>query len=114
MRADSLHAAPVFQMLMVSALALVIGVSGHHLKLHPSAFAAKTDSVNQDASAEPSPAVVAKIEAMAAALPPENVTREAEIDDGQDFSDMLGDAGVNDNDATAAMNALAQVYPLKK
>ena len=42
------------------------------------------------------------------------MVRETEIDDGQDFSDMLGDAGVSDADAAAAMNALSRVYSLGK
>ena len=44
---------------------------------------------------------------------PEVATREAELDDGQDFADMLSDAGINDTDAAAAMNALAKVYSLE-
>ncbi len=119
-RADSLHAAPTLQMLMVGVLALSVGVSGHHFKLHTSSFGARTASSLHDAAhafaQSSSVQELAKAdETIAATLaPPEKVTREAEIDDGQDFSDMLSDAGVNDNDAAAAMTALGHAYPLKK
>jgi murein DD-endopeptidase MepM/ murein hydrolase activator NlpD len=120
-RADSLYAAPTLQILMVGVLALGIGLSGHRLKLHNSAFAFKAGPVFQGAEhafagSEPGQ-VLSKADttlASALAATPEKVTREAEIDDGQDFSDMLSNAGVSDDDATAAMNALAQVYPLRK
>ena len=79
-RADSLHAAPVFRMLAIGTLALSIGLSGHYWK-HQAAVL---------------------------------TVREAELDGGQDFSDMLSDAGVDDAEATAAMNALSRVYPLQK
>jgi len=117
-RADSLHAAPILQMLMVGILALGVGVSGHRLKLHNSSFAtspALTEAARSLASS-PSGQAVANADAAinAAFTAPENVTREAEVDEGQDFSDMLSDAGVNDNDAAAAMTALGRVYPLRK
>jgi murein DD-endopeptidase MepM/ murein hydrolase activator NlpD len=51
---------------------------------------------------------------VAAVVPPEKVVREAEIDEGQDFSDMLGDAGASDADAASAMNALSRAYSLEK
>jgi murein DD-endopeptidase MepM/ murein hydrolase activator NlpD len=44
---------------------------------------------------------------------PEKLTRETELDDGQTFAELLSDAGVPDNDAAAAMNALAKVYDLR-
>jgi murein DD-endopeptidase MepM/ murein hydrolase activator NlpD len=49
-----------------------------------------------------------------AIVPPEVVVREAELGGGQDFSDMLNDAGVGDAEAKAAMNALSRAYPLQK
>jgi hypothetical protein len=67
--------------------------------------------------AQSSPArVIAKVDhaVSQAIVPPETVTREAEIDSGQDFSDMLSDAGVSDADAAGAMNALSRIYPLNK
>ncbi|MDR3448892.1 MAG: M23 family metallopeptidase [Alphaproteobacteria bacterium] len=117
-RADSLHAAPVFQMLMIGALALGVGMGGHRLKTHATALTAQAvpavqDAVSAVAQSAPAQALANAGEQLAsAANPPENVLREAEIDDGQDFADMLGDAGVSDADAAAASAALARVYPL--
>ena len=111
-RADSLHAAPVYKMLAIGAIALTIGLSGHHYKLHAvtaaPAFQNAMRAVEQSA---PGQAVARADQAVTGALAPaEIVTQDAEIDDGQDFSDMLSDAGVNDDDAAAAMAAISHVY----
>ncbi len=119
-RADSLHAAPVIRMLSVGALALGIGLSGHHMKHQAAVFTAATTPAFQDAAraveqSAPVQAVAKASEAVNQALvPPQTVIREAEVDEGQDFSDMLSDAGVGDAEASAAMNALAHVYSLGK
>ncbi len=82
------------------------------MKLHATSMAASNASfqspLRQIAQSAPAKAVSAALAA------PEAVTREGEIDDGQDFSDMLGDAGVSDADANAAMKALSRVYDLGK
>lgn len=119
-RADSLHAAPVFRMLLVSTLALSIGLSGHYWK--PSAAvvtAAATPAVQNAVRAversAPGQTLAQVNKAVVQALvPAESVAREAELAGGQDFSDMLGDAGVADAEAKAAMNALSRAYPLQK
>ena len=107
-------------MLAISVLALSVGLGGHRLKLHasdlmvsaPPAVQVAVQAVQQSA---PVQAIVQANQVVAAAVVPvENVTREAEIDDGQDFSDMLSDAGVGDADASAAMAALSHAYPLNK
>ncbi|MFA5040667.1 MAG: M23 family metallopeptidase [Bdellovibrionales bacterium] len=119
-RADSLHAAPVFRMLVVSTLALSIGLSGHYLKRQASVMTAAAVPVVQEAVRvveQSAPAMaVAKVNKVVSQVivPPEIVAREAELGGGQDFSDMLSDSGVNDADAKAAMNALSRVYSLQK
>jgi murein DD-endopeptidase MepM/ murein hydrolase activator NlpD len=119
-RADSLHAAPVFQMFMVGTLALGIGMSGHHrLKEHSTLTTVSAvpavirDAAKAATAIAPAPVVAVATAVTAAVTPaPESFTREAEIDDGQDFSDMLGDAGVSDADANAAQAALGKAYAL--
>ena len=119
-RADTLHAAPALRMLAIAALALSVGLTGHHLKLHASVLTASTTPAIQGAvsvvqQSAPAQFVASAQQRVASAIVPvETRTREAEINDGQDFSDMLNDAGVNDGDAVAAMNALAHAYPLNK
>jgi len=119
-RADSLHGAPLIKIFAIGTLALGIGLSGHHMKLHGSALSASNSPTIQSAmravtASAPGQAAAKADQALQdALLPSEIVTREAEIEDGQDFSDMLGDAGVSDADAASAMNALARVYALGK
>ena len=114
-RADSLHAAPVVQIMMIGVLALGVGLGGHHrLKMHSTGLMAHNVGASQSVAAAVAQSAPAQALAVAAGAAPESVTREAEVGDGQDFSDMLGDAGVNDADANAAMTALARVYKLDK
>ncbi len=107
-------------MLAVSALALSIGLSGHHYRTQARVFAESAAPAIQGAiqaveQSSPAQAVARVNQAVNQALvPAESVTREAEVAEGQDFSEMLGDAGVSDADARAAMNALAKVYSLRK
>ncbi|MGB9151627.1 MAG: M23 family metallopeptidase [Alphaproteobacteria bacterium] len=114
MRADSLHAAPLLQMLLVGVLALGIGLTGHRLK-HAVSSPVVAEVARTVAQSAPARAVAEVNQAVAAVIvPADKMVREAEIDDGQDFADMLGDAGVSDADAAAAMNALSHVYSLSK
>jgi murein DD-endopeptidase MepM/ murein hydrolase activator NlpD len=107
-------------MFMVGTLALGIGMSGHHrLKHNHLATAASVPALQSAAKAlaqsVPGQVVTAASAQFAAATgASENVTREAEIDDGQDFADMLGDAGVSDSEAAAAMTAVSRAYSLQK
>ncbi len=116
-RADSLYAAPIYKMLAIGALTLTVGISGHHAKRHAVSFGAASPAFQSAVSAvsqsTPGQAVARADQAVASALSPvETVTRNAEIDDDEDFSDMLGDAGISDDESNAAMAALAKVYPL--
>ena len=114
-RADSLHAAPVIRMLTVGALALGIGLSGHHMKHRVAVAPAFQDAARAVEQSAPGQAVAKASEAVNQVLvPPQTVIREAEVDEGQDFSEMLSDAGVGDAEASAAMNALSRVYALGK
>jgi murein DD-endopeptidase MepM/ murein hydrolase activator NlpD len=117
-------------MFMIGTLALGIGMSGHHRLKEQSAAGLTASSVpaiqgvaqsvaqsaaQSVAQSAPAQAVAAASAQFAAATAtPESVTREAEIDDGQDFSDMLGDAGVSDADAAAAQAALGKAYAIDK
>ncbi len=107
-------------MLAISALALSVGLSGHHyrndaLALAQAAAPALQAAVQAVEQSNPAQAVAKVNQAVNQALvPPETVMREAEVASGQDFSEMLGDAGVSAADGQAAMNALAKIYPLKK
>ena len=120
MRADSLHAAPVFRMLVVSTLALSIGLSGHYWKRQAAVMTAVAVPVVQEAirAVEQSAPVqaVEKVNAAVAevVVPPEIIAREVELEAGQDFSEMLTDAGVGDVEAKSAMNALSRAYPIQK
>lgn len=119
-RADTLHSAPIIKMLAVSALALGVGLGGHHFKSQAVAVAQSAAPVVQSAvnavkNSEPAQMLANVDKAVSQAIvAPELVTRDAEVDAGQSFSDMLNDAGVNDSDAAAAMNSLSRVYKLGK
>ncbi|MDD4615920.1 MAG: M23 family metallopeptidase [Alphaproteobacteria bacterium] len=119
-RADSLCTVSVFRMLAVSALALSVGLSGHYWKrqaavLTASAVPAVQNAVRAVETSVPGQAVAKVNKAVAQVIvPPESVTREAEVAEGQNFSEMLGDAGVADADAMAAMNAVAKVFNMQK
>jgi len=125
-RASSLRATPIIQLLLTASLAVGIGLAGHAThKSGPVNDVAKAvvpalqqtaRNVAQSAPAQALAAAKANIaEAVAPALvQPVNTTREAELDDGQTFAEMLADAGAADADATSAMNALSKVYDLRK
>jgi murein DD-endopeptidase MepM/ murein hydrolase activator NlpD len=107
-------------MLVVSTLALSVGLSGHYWKrqaavITASAVPAVQNAVRAVEDSAPAQAVAMVNEAVVQAIvPPENVTREAEVGGGQAFDDMLTAAGVSGAEATAAMNAVAKVFNLQK
>ncbi len=107
-------------MLAVSVLALSVGLSGHYWKrqaavLTASAVPAVQNAVRAVEGSAPGQAVARVNKAVVQAIvPPEAVTRQVEVQDGETFSDMLSEAGVADSDATAAMNAVARVYNFQK
>ncbi|MDX2028689.1 MAG: M23 family metallopeptidase [Alphaproteobacteria bacterium] len=45
---------------------------------------------------------------------PEAVSRQAELESGQTFAELLNESGVSQADATATMNALSKVYDLRR
>jgi len=107
-------------MLVVSTLALSIGLSGHYWKRQAAVMTAVAVPVVQEAirAVEQSAPVqaVEKVNAAVAevVVPPEIIAREVELEAGQDFSEMLTDAGVGDVEAKSAMNALSRAYPIQK
>lgn len=124
-RAASLRPASVVQLILLAALTASVGLLGHYRQhtaanTDVAALVAENPAVQQTVKAlSTSPAVQAFSKAgagVAAAIAPqpENTTREAELDDGQTFAELLSDAGASDADATAAMNALSKVYDLRR
>jgi len=107
-------------MLAISTLSLGLGLSGHYWGHRTRVLTVSAIPVVQEAAravgqSAPARAVVQAKQTVAEAIVPHDVmTREAEVDEGQDFSDMLMDAGASDADAAAAMNAVARVYALEK
>ncbi|HEU0117321.1 MAG TPA: M23 family metallopeptidase [Alphaproteobacteria bacterium] len=108
-RASSLRTTPIFQLLFAATLVMGIGVTGH--ALHPVA----TSALQVVANSVPAQAIATARTAAIAAVnqKPINATREAELDDGQTFAELLTDSGASDADAAAAMNALSKVYNLR-
>jgi murein DD-endopeptidase MepM/ murein hydrolase activator NlpD len=98
-------------------LAVGFGVSGHFSHHSQDALTAQTGSplqqIGDAVRATPGIGDASTDIASAIAPTPVSATREAELDDGQTFADMLGDQGVTDEDSMAAMNAVAKVYDLR-
>jgi murein DD-endopeptidase MepM/ murein hydrolase activator NlpD len=103
-------------------LAVSFGMAGHYA--HPQAPAAEVASVAPQQSplqqarkaVQATPVLGATSAKLAAAIAPNplNATREAELDEGQTFAEMLTDQAVDESNALAAMNALSKVYDLRK
>jgi len=119
-RADTLHAAPVIRMLAISALALSIGLSGHYWTRQAAVVTAATvpaveEAVRAVEQSAPGKTIAKVNDAVSEVLVPSQVvTREVEVGFGQSFADVLTDAGVDDTDASAAMNALSKIFSLQK
>jgi murein DD-endopeptidase MepM/ murein hydrolase activator NlpD len=128
-RVNSLRPAPITHLVLAGILALGAGTIGHCL--HPSQsavtaadLAVATAPIEQTVQATaqtvalsaPMQAVASVKNAVANVLarPPENITRETELDDDQTFASLLSQSGVNETEASMAMNALAKVYNLHK
>lgn len=128
-RANSLRGSSIAPLLLTALLALSFGLAGHTAHKGDAQTAGATTTTVTNASAEkPSIAqdlrniirsapVVADTGAkVAAAIAPQplNVTRETELDEGQTFSEMLTDQGVDEGEALAAANALSKVYDMHR
>jgi murein DD-endopeptidase MepM/ murein hydrolase activator NlpD len=113
-RIHSLRAPSVIQLALIAVLGFGAGAFGHYT---PHGQLAAPQNGLSAAVASVMPQVLQSTGAdMAAALAatPASVTREAEIEEGATFADMLADQGVSNADAAAAMNALAKAYNLRK
>ncbi|MBV8061821.1 MAG: peptidoglycan DD-metalloendopeptidase family protein [Alphaproteobacteria bacterium] len=124
-RVTSLRAPALTPLIVVALLGIGVGAHGFLAKNDP---AAERRAAQQTPAATTAAAVTAAISSvmpqplqqagnqMVAALAPPAIqaTREAEVDEGQTFADMLADQGVDDTTADTAMNALAAVYDLRK
>ncbi len=115
-RASSLRAAPIFQLLIAATLAVGVGLAGHALQGTDAASPALQQAAQSVAASAPAQVLSDVRAAMGAAVAgrPENTSRQAELDDGQTFAELLSDAGASTTDATAAMNALSKVYDLRR
>ena len=132
-RPNSLRASSITPLLLAAVLALGIGAVGHYGRHHDGTTAggagrsltsipalAITTTVSNAVSGMVANAMPHALQDaganMAAALAPAplNVTREAELDDGQSFAELLTDQGVAAADANAAMGALGKVFDLRK
>lgn len=128
-RANSLRATPILNLLLTAGFAVGVGFVGH--AWHKDSSVASTvvattiaptvqqtvQNVKQSAPIQLLEAARNKVvETIAPVTVPQPVlaTREAELDDGQTFAELLTDSGAADADATAAMNALSKVYDLRK
>lgn len=119
-RANSLRPAPILQLLLVASLVAGIGVYGHSLRPSDAVMANMHATINAVEQSAPARALTAAKESVATAMAPVtlpqpiNSSREAELEEGQSFADMLADAGASEADATAAMNALSKIHDLRK
>lgn len=130
-RANSLQTAPILQLLAAGTLALGLGAAGHYLHHSAPAQIAAVAAPPQIAQAEATSSVGLTVENVLGSAPaqaianasnavvaavkpvlsakPETVIREAELEDGATFAQLLTSSGVGNTDALAATSALAQV-----
>ena len=112
-RANSLRAPSVLPLLFAASLCVGLGLAGRHIQEKPVSAPVVLAPVTQ-------PTVVTEVgKAIVEAAPiiaitPENISREVELDTDQTFADLLGEAGAADEEAAAAEQALAKVFPLKQ
>ncbi|MFY9289070.1 MAG: M23 family metallopeptidase [Alphaproteobacteria bacterium] len=114
-RADSLRATPILQLLSVAVLAVGAGLFGHSLQSEP-ALQQVASNVVQSA---PVQAAIATRKHIASTVVPvitksENVVREAELDDGQTLAELFANSGATQADAMSAMNALSKIHDLRR
>jgi len=116
-RIASLRGSSLTPLALLALLAMGFGAAGHRGHA-PVAEAASPSALQQLRTiAGSNMPELAKAGAAADAVinaAPVAVTREAELDDGQTFAEFLSDQGVADNEASAAMNALAKAYDLRR
>lgn len=116
-RASSLRASSVTPLVLTGVLALCFGIASHwsHPKSGGTAVAGLSPLQQLRGAIQASPAGEAGA-AVASAMAPAAVhaTREAELDEGQTFADMLSDQGIDENEAQAVNNALGKVYDLRR
>ena len=122
-RTKSLRGSSVTPLFLAALLAVVFGATGHHAhkaalpQTAEAAPAAPPVSALQQLrnAVQATPIVNDTSATLAAAIAPTpvNTTREAELDEGQTFAEMLTDQGVAEGDALAAMNALGKVFDLR-
>ena len=117
-RIHSLAGSPVLQLLLLAALGLGVGATGHyaHQPFAGSGIATYQPTATSVVAAAMPQALQNTGQEMAAALAPTpvSVSREVELDEGQSFAELLTDQGIATAEATAAMNALAKGYDLRR
>ena len=119
-RANSLRASSITPLLLTALLALCFGAAGHHAHKDdaPVAAGAAPQTVMQQirGAVQSTPGLASAGSAVTAAIAPAplHATREAELEEGQTFAEMLTDQGVDEGEALAASNALSKVYDMRR
>lgn len=120
-RAHSLRASSIAPLVLTALLAFSFGVAGHLSHRHDAPQSASLANPQQTTlqqmrgAVQTAPVLGAAGASIASALgqAPMHATREAELDEGQTFAEMLTDQGVDENEASAAQNALSKVYDMR-
>lgn len=118
-RAASLRAAPITQLMVVAVLALGIGMGGHAWQKTVGGETAIGTAVSAAMQSAPGRAVATAHASISASVnralvPAYNSTREGELEEGETFAELLNNSGASEADATSAMNALSKVYDLRR
>ena len=131
-RANSLQTAPILQLVLAGSLALGVGAAGHYLHHQTPAAVVAAIAPTQTETVATAPSSVSEtvanvfssspVEALAHAgdavvaavkpvlnAKPETVIREADLDDGMTFTELLTTSGVANADALAVTGALSKV-----
>ncbi|MDD3288494.1 MAG: M23 family metallopeptidase [Alphaproteobacteria bacterium] len=130
-RANSLTKQQIAPLLLVGIVAWSVGTFGHFY-VSPLSVEGEASIVAENNASSINTAaqvVVAQVEesapvqaavavgnvaAAAVAPKPENVTRQIELDGGESFGKMLGNADIDEKDASAVVAALNKIYDVRK
>jgi murein DD-endopeptidase MepM/ murein hydrolase activator NlpD len=125
-RIHSLRGSSITPLVLTALLAFAFGAAGHHahkgdnqtsVAALGAPAAVQTSALQQLRNAlQSTPGVASAGASVAAAIAPTPVsaTREAELDEGQTFSEMLTDQDIAEGDALAASNALSKAYDMRR
>ena len=112
-RIDSLRAGSLVPLFLTALLAFSFGVVGHATHKETQGQQTAMQQAQGVMQSTGLAAAGASIQAAISAAPTHS-TREAELDEGQTFAEMLTDQGVSEGEALAATVALSKVYDMRK